>query len=297
MIWLCGKDGMLAREFSRVLSNKKRDFIATGHEVDCASWKAVKDFFLSHKHNFENDAQLKKTNWIINCTGFTNVDACEVEKKRAIRENVTTVKNLARLSKKHKLRLLHFSSDYVFDGKKNSAYTENDKAHPINFYGKTKLQSERVALKTNAIVIRTSALFGNDKSNFVSKIISALQNQKCVRVVDDEFTKPTSAHSLAKVSLLCMETNLLRGVYHFAESPSISRFCFANEIAHIAKDKNIIEKNCKVLPCKKSDLQMLAFRPACAILSCEKIENALGIKIASWRDELAIYNLQLIMNN
>lgn len=277
---------MLGHEIARALTNKKCSFLETGHEVDCASRLESEKFFLSRKSVFENGAKKNAPNWIINCAGFTDVDACETEKKRAVSENVTAMKNLLHLSKKYGFRLLHFSSDYVFDGKKREPYTEADEPHPLNFYGKTKAKSETLSLQFGAVVIRTSSLFGKGKPTFVSKIIRALQTGKCVYAVDDEYTKPTGVRELAKAVLLCIETNIPDGIYHFAETPSVSRFAFAKEIVYLAKKAKLIQSDCKVLPCKKAEFKTLARRPQNAVLSCKKIERTLGIRIGTWKKSL-----------
>jgi len=192
---------------------------------------------------------------VINCSALTDVDLCEREIDRAFKVNAIGAKNLALASRKYDTHLIHISTDYVFDGKKDSPYIEFDRPNPINIYGKSKLEGENF-VKTflqRFTIIRTSWLYG-DGNNFVKKIIERARQEKVVKVVDDQFGSPTYTYDLAE-ALLPIAKSEVYGLYHFANTGVVSRFQEANFIIERLK------LDTEVIPVKSEDYITLAERP------------------------------------
>ena len=166
MLWLIGCTGMLGREFAYRLSEKKIPFVGTGSEVDIADAEKIEAFInKTESASFYASRDVKKDNkidWIINCAAYTAVDKAEEETEKAYRTNCTGALNAARTARARSAKLVHISTDYVFDGKERTPYTEDVPKSPINAYGKTKAESEDLIAQamTQYYIIRTSWLYG-----------------------------------------------------------------------------------------------------------------------------------------
>lgn len=306
MIWVVGKNGMLGSQVCQTLTEKKIPFVATGHEVDICDYSAIENFILSYKtNNYLISHKSGKCNdgkitWIINCAGFTDVEksesyegfeeACKINEKGAL--------NIARLSRSNNIKLIHISSDFVFDGKSLVAYTEKSEKNPQTKYGLSKsLGEDAVTFSCNQYyIIRTSWLYGYNKSNFVYKIFEGLKTQSKLFVVDDQIGCPTFAKDLSCVILEFIEKNENArelvgkhsapsyGVYNFCNKGSTSRFDFACAIKKILLKTKKIDDNCELMSRKTSEDETK--RPLNSVLDTRKIEMELGIKIPDWKKSL-----------
>ena len=219
---------------------------------------------------------------IINCAAYTAVDPAESNKELAYAVNVEGAKNLAIAAKDVNAKLIHISTDFVFDGRKCLPYSENDIPNPLSVYGKTKLEGEQKILSVNsdAVIIRTAWLYSAFGNNFV-KTIRQLGNEKDqLNIVFDQVGTPTWASDLADVLLLILSKiengKEVKGLYHFSNEGVASWYDFAIEIMELS---NI---NCQVLPIETKQYPTAAQRPLYCVLNKHKIKEDLGIQIPHW---------------
>lgn len=230
--------------------------------------------------------QTNKIQAIINCAAYTNVDQAELEKEQAELVNYRGVSNLVKAIEIVKGRLIHISTDYVFNGDNLSPYKEEDNVDPINIYGETKLRGEKEILKSSveAIIIRTSWLYSIYRNNFLKTMLRLGKERKELDVVSDQIGTPTYAKDLAKVCLTILSKkeriDKKSKIYHYSNEGVISWFDFANAIMEIS---NLA---CKINPIDTKDYPTKAKRPGYSLLNKSKIKQNFNIEIPYWRDSL-----------
>ena len=217
---------------------------------------------------------------VINCAAYTDVDNSEVNKEIALNVNANAVKYIAESCKKNDAKLVHFSTDYVFDGKNEAGYKEDDKKNPVGHYGYTKSLGEDhiTSILDKYFIIRSSWLYGKNGKNFVKAIINKA-NEEEIKVVDDQIGSPTYTKDLAKATKELITQKYDHGIYHMTNSGNCSWFEFAKEIL-----KNI-NSRAKVVPMKSEELGRPTKRPKCSILINTKFKN----KLPLWNDALKRY--------
>jgi dTDP-4-dehydrorhamnose reductase len=222
--------------------------------------------------------------WVINCAAYTNVDGAEEHEDEAFSLNAEAPGLMARACKDNSVRLLHVSTDYVFDGTKASPYTEQDTPKPINAYGRSKLQGECAIAgqMEEFLIIRSQWLFGLYGKNFVSTIIEAAKGKKSIRVVNDQWGSPTYAIDLSKAMVLLMETEA-RGIYHVCNRGRATW----NNLAR--KAIALVELETEVLPVSTEEYPLPARRPRYSILSTKKFTKATGRLMPLWQISLKDY--------
>jgi dTDP-4-dehydrorhamnose reductase len=279
MLWLIGCKGMLGTEIARQLTENKMDFIGTDIDVDITNPQALADF-----------AKGKQITYIINCSAYTAVDKAESDADLARKLNEDGPRNIANLANQIHAKMIHISTDYVFDGSGNMPYTEDMPIAPIGVYGKTKADGEatvRQSLKEHYI-IRTAWLYGWAGKNFVYTMIKAMNTHDSVKVVNDQKGSPTFAGDLADVIInIIKKDNVPYGTYHCTDLGEITWWDFTNEIKKQGIEAGLItNKNCVVNPCATSEYPTPAKRPAYSVLCKDKIQNALGITLPDWKESL-----------
>lgn len=228
---------------------------------------------------------------IVNCAAMTNVDACEHERELAWKINVEGMENIIDAAKRSSQKIIHVSSDYIFDGK-TGPYGEDDRPDPVNYYGKTKLASENAlrASGLNYFIARTMVLYGyapGVKQNFALWLIQSLEKKSPVRVVDDQFGNPTLADDLAYGIVRGIELER-SGIYNIAGRDIISRYEFALRLTHLfGFDPGLITA------IKTSQLRQPAKRPLKSGLITLKAEVELGVRPSTAEQGLAILKNQL----
>jgi dTDP-4-dehydrorhamnose reductase len=246
-----------------------------------------------------------KPDLIINAAAYTAVDRAEEEPERARAINATAVAIIAEEANTIGAALVHYSTDYVFDGKKRSPYDETDVPRPLNAYGSTKLAGEQAifAARIPHLILRTSWIYGASGFNFVRTILRLLQEQEELRVVDDQFGAPTWCRSLAIATLtilraLCTGGRLDRhrlsttsGIYHLSAAGETSWYGFACAIiAEYSKREMLGQisklKTQRVVPVASSERLTRAKRPPNSILSNEKVSRTFGVVMPDWRVQL-----------
>ena len=304
MIWVIGANGMLGSEFCRLLQGNKIQHAKSSSDVDARDFKALKAFadkwerenYLSAHKNGEQG----RIQWIVNCSAYTAVEKAESDKETARALNADAPRNIARVAREIGAKLIHVSTDYVFDGTGNSPYKESDEKKPLGVYGQTKSDGEDEIQKTMTqyFIFRTSWLYGFDRPNFVYTMAKLMRSKEEIKVVNDQRGTPTFAADLAQAMLLAIKnvekagTNIFSkeslpyGIYHFTDGGETSWFDFALEIQRLLKKHKRLSNDCKVLPCSTEEYGAKVKRPAYSVLSKEKIEAALKIKIPKWKDSL-----------
>ena len=222
---------------------------------------------------------------VINAAGYTNVDGCEANREVCLAVNAVGVKNIALACRGRGITLVHFSTDYVFDGRKRTAYAETDPPAPLNVYGASKLEGERYlqALGENYLLIRTAWLYGRHGKNFVKTILEKASVVKSLEVVDDQVGSPTCTRDLAAAVELLIEGGH-RGVFHVTNRGRCSWYEFACKILEYAGITDVT-----VRPIDTGSLSRPALRPAWSVLSGRKFRAESGMTMPTWRQALRDY--------
>ncbi len=235
---------------------------------------------------------------IVNATAYTNVDGAESEVELATIINTASPKIMAEEAANINAALIHYSTDYVFDGSKQSAYTEDDTPTPINTYGKTKLMGEEAIQKigTAYLILRTSWVYSLRRNSFVTKILEWAQTQEVLRVVTDQKASPTWCRSLAEITaqmLACGHRDIHswflehQGLYHLAGSGSASRLDLARAVLQFAPQKNYYL--CKeIQPALTTEFPSPARRPVNSTLNCDRFQSIFGFGLPNWRNSLRL---------
>jgi dTDP-4-dehydrorhamnose reductase len=288
MIWLIGNKGMLGTELSQVLDQRGLAHSGTDREVDITDPEALRGFV---------EQQAKKTplTWIVNCAAYTAVDKAEDDRDTCRRLNVEGPGNIARAAGKIGARVLHVSTDYVFDGKGTRPYREDDPLDPIGVYGLSKRDGEAAifARSDAAYIIRSAWMYGQYGNNFVSAMLRLMAGRDTVRVVNDQRGSPTWANDLANT----MAELILRsdsgdfpyGIYHYTNGGDITWFEFAKEIYAQGRALGLLTRDCAVIPCTSAEYPAKVTRPAYSVLDKGKIQRALGISLSPWDTSLKRY--------
>ena len=274
-ILVTGSKGQLGSEIESLSIDCPYNFIFTDKdELDISNQKVINSFVKKHDIDV-----------IINCAAYTSVDRAEEEQALADKINHQAVNYLAQVSKENNIKLIHISTDYVFNGRNFKPYTEIDNTNPQGVYGQTKLDGEKdlqAINPKNSIIIRTSWLYSSFGNNFVKTMFKLGKEKETLDVIFDQVGTPTYANDLAK-AILDIVPNLNNGkveVYHYSNEGVVSWYDFAKEIMRLAK----IE--CDIKPIKTKDYPTPALRPHCSLLNKSKIKKEFNINIPFWKDSL-----------
>jgi dTDP-4-dehydrorhamnose reductase len=278
MIWLIGNRGMLGTEVQRRLQACKLGHVATDMDVDIVNPEALSKF-----------SEPLALSWIVNCSAYTAVDRAEEEPEQAFRINAEGVRNLALLAREKGARLLHISTDYVFDGKKEGPYVETDSPNPVGIYGRSKLQGE-IYIHENVgshVILRTAWLYGQSGNNFVRTMLRLFRERDEVGVVADQWGSPTFAGDLADAILQIITRETIQyGTFHFTNEGRTNWFEFASLILELARKDHLIDREVRILPITTEQYPTRALRPTNGYLSKKKIKETLNIQIRSWQNAL-----------
>ena len=283
-ILVTGSDGQLGQCFKEVANefSKHKLLLVNQAEVD-----------INNKKKLSNKYEKIPFDLIINCAGYTNVDKAENEVADAEEVNFLGVKSLVEFAEEKKIKIIHFSTDFVFDGKLNNrSYNEMDTPNPINIYGKTKLSGENAIKKAKCphTTFRIAWLFSPFGNNFIKTIIKASRSKNSVNIVSDQWGKPTYGIDLARALLSRIEhPDLFKyETYHYAQGPKTNWFRIASKVI------NLLGVNCNVSPISTSDYPSVAKRPLSTPLDTSRVEDTLALSIRDWEIALedCLTNLQ-----
>lgn len=285
-ILLFGKNGQLGWELQRTL--------ATLGEVQAYDFPEV-DF--THPESLRAIVRSCNPQIIINAIAYTNVDKAESEPEVARLVNAASTGVIAEEALRCKAPFLHFSTDYVFDGKKGSLYVEDDPTGPLNMYGQSKLEGEQVALQVggDVLILRTSWVYSLRQGGFVTKVLQWSRQHQVLRMVTDQVGNPTWSRALAEITAQLLARakdrpdwlSARRGVYHLAGDGFASRFDWAKLILDL--DAHPEEWKMKeLLPTVTADFPSPAERPTNSALDCTKFSETFGLKLPPWQDALRL---------
>lgn len=269
---------MLGSDVEELLRKTSREYIASDKEVDITDYAQLRDF-----------AADKKIDRILNCSAYTAVDKAEDEEDFANRINGDGVANIARLAREKHARLVHLSTDYVFNGEKEVAYTEEDDTNPIGAYGRSKLLGEEHVKKIldDFAIVRTAWLYGMHGPNFVRTMLRLFNERDEVWVVTDQWGSPTYSKDLASAIVIIAASKENRpGIYHFTNEGRTNWYEFACAIYELARAYGLVNKDVSIRPIATEEYPTKAARPKNSYLSKEKIKAAFGLEIRDWRAAL-----------
>ncbi|UCB56909.1 MAG: dTDP-4-dehydrorhamnose reductase [Candidatus Omnitrophota bacterium] len=287
-ILITGSSGMLAAALIRQLSDKYEVAGLDISKVQNTNYKLQKFIECDITDGKKTLGAISScgVDIVIHTAAYTDVDGCEKNPQEAEKVNALGTKNVARAAKDCNCLLIYISTDFVFDGEKKTPYTEEDKPHPINAYGKAKLDGERLvqSILKDFIIVRSSWLFGAGGRNFVDTILNKAKSEKRIKVVNDQFGSPTYAFDLAMAIKALLPAFKPSGdIYHITNSGSCSWYEFARAIKEIAGlDTNI-------LPVSASEYNSPAARPRMSILENGRYRDRTGGNLRPWREALGEY--------
>lgn len=287
-----GASGLLGSKVYAQAGTEYEVFGSYNPEVDGRSAWRLEPLDIGSKEEVERLFEKTRPDVVVLCAAMTNVDACEKLPLVANRVNATGPELVARSCKKSGARLVHVSTDYVFDGTKSRRYTEEDVPRPISIYGQSKLAGERAVLRTypEAVVARPAVLYGwnpiEDKDNFVTWVLKKLRSGQKATLFEDQRISPTFVDDLAR-TLLELASRDVKGVWHVSGPDCLDRPACGRMIAEVfGLDKGL------VVPVPSSSVSLPAKRPRCSCLDVSKLEKLLGRKTISFGEGLAAMRAQ-----
>jgi dTDP-4-dehydrorhamnose reductase len=265
--------GQLGRDLIRVLDTSHLVSGVNHAETNIASLESVEKLLRLHAPDF-----------VINAAAYTDVEGAESDREGAFAVNATGAKNVALATASQGIPIVHYSTDFVFDGKKSTPYSPDDPTNPLSVYGASKLAGERAVIEANPahFILRTAWLYGPSGNNFIEKIIGWATANDSIRVVTDELGSPTQTWDLAQATAHLMQTQAY-GLYHGVNRGVCSRFELARAI--VDKMNLTVELN----KCLSSEFPMKAERPAYSVLDSSSLEAACDFEMRSWEDALDHY--------
>ncbi|MBE0491134.1 MAG: dTDP-4-dehydrorhamnose reductase [Sulfurospirillum sp.] len=285
-VLVTGSNGQVGSEIKELMQHATHNiqnydfYFTTSQDLD------ITDFDLVKKYIIDNQIKI-----IINCAAYTAVDRAESDKENADKINHLAVKNLAQIAKEKDIKLIHISTDYVFDGTNFKPYAEDDATNPQSVYGKTKLDGEKAMQAINppnAIIIRTSWVYSFYGANFVKTMLRLGKEKESLGVIFDQVGTPTYAKDLAKAILEIIpqlgtsnsfEANGVQ-IYNYSNEGIVSWYDFAKEIMKMAK------LPCQINPIETKEYPTPAKRPHYSLLNKSKIKSTFNIEIPYWKDGL-----------
>ena len=287
-VLLTGANGQLGRMI----------IIDRPENVNLIALDKTKMDFMNQNACYEKILEIKP-DWVINCGAYTLVDEAEKNKKKALQINAFVMKSISEAIKLINGKLLHISTDFVFDGLQKNPYKPFQKTNPVNVYGESKALGESLIRDTlddgtQSIILRTSWLVGPIGNNFALKILNLHKNHKILKVVSNQFGSPTTTSSLSKVcwkiikehNQYIIQNNKFPGILHWSDAGAASWYDLAFEVGEIAVHLGLIQNPATVIPIKSSDYPTMAKRPLYSVLDSSITQKLIGVNPLNWRDSL-----------
>lgn len=282
-ILLLGKNGQLGWEVQRTLAPLGDVFALASNELDITQFDKLRITIR------EIQPQI-----ILNAAAYTDVDRAESEPERVMAINARAPGVMAEEARAINAVLIHYSTDYVFDGLKNAPYIETDETNALNVYGQSKLAGEQAISQAGArhVILRTSWVYSLRGSGFVSKVLSWARERETLRVVSDQIGSPTSARMLAETMATLLERGAgylheRAGVYHLASIGNVSRLEWARAILDFDPDKKE-QITRELLPALSVEFSTPALRPPFSALDCSKFEKTFNVLLPEWKSALKL---------
>lgn len=291
-VLLLGCKGQVGIELKKMLSQANFELLSTSRS------KEEKTILLdlTQSDSISNVITEVKPNIIINAAAYTAVDKAEDEQELAELVNSKAVEQIAHMARDCQAHLIHYSTDYVYDGLGCHPRKESEQPSPVNYYGHSKFKGEEAIVSSGCkhTIIRTSWVFSSHGKNFVKTMLKVAQNHKSLSVVNDQIGSPTSARQIAEVTHELIKqlvkdpkNESLQGIFHLSGSGYVSWADFARKIFDIGSQYDSSFKDVKINDIATKDYPTTAKRPLNSRLDCSKLKQALGVKILPWEDSLA----------
>ena len=270
-----GSNGQLGKTIQSIVKNKSEFIFTDINSLDITKKEKIESVITSHD-----------INCIVNCAAYTDVDGAEIEKEKADELNDNAIKNLVEISETYKLRLIHISTDYVYNGINKSEISEYEHVNPQNYYGVSKLNGEKHIENSisESIVIRTSWLYSSFGKNFVKTILEKARSENLLKIVGDQYGCPTNAHDLANAIIQIIKSkdriNKESKIYNFSNLGYTTWFNFGKIILDYVSDNYNLEE------IKTNEISQLSKRPKFAVTSKAKIISVFNLEIPHWKDSL-----------
>jgi len=289
-ILVLGANGQVGFELVRALA-PLGDVVAATRSGELADGSRSLRADLADEPSLASALDDAQANVIVNAAAYTAVDRAEDESELADRINHRAVGTIGDWAKRHGARVVHYSTDYVFDGSSKRPYREDDATAPLGVYGRTKLDGEH-ALRTSGarhLIFRTAWVYAARSHNFLRTMLRLGAEREELRIVADQIGAPTPARLIAETTASAIRRwneasgDRLDGTYHLVAGGQCSWFDFAASILHAAAERGLIAREPRVVPIATADYPTRARRPAYSVLDCGKLEKAFGIQLPLWR--------------
>jgi dTDP-4-dehydrorhamnose reductase len=269
-VLITGAGGQLGKEFVKVLSSKGIDFVDLER----------KDLDITNFEKVYKTLKEIKPSIVINCSAYNQVDLAETETSQAFSTNAIGPYNLAIACREINAKLIHYSTDYVFDGIKKGLYTEEDSPNPLNQYARSKLLGEELVKQVleDYLILRVSWVYGEGKQNFIYKLLQWAKEREVLQIAFNEVSVPTYTGFIVEKTLKALEKGLT-GLYHLVPRGYASRYEWAKLTLKLFRIEKVL------IPVEKEIFNLPAKRPDFSAMSCAKIEKALGEEFEEW-DEI-----------
>jgi dTDP-4-dehydrorhamnose reductase len=276
-VLVLGGDGQVARAVAASVPKNHTVIVRTHKDLDIADATAV-----------ESTLTGSEFDWIVNGAAYTAVDLAEKEAEQARKINDTAVGVLGRASFRAGCRLMHLSTDFVFDGRSNRAYLPTDATHPVSSYGRSKLGGEQRILEqgSDAIILRTAWVYASTGKNFVLTMLRLMREREEVRVVHDQIGTPTWATSLARAIWGLIDEGAASGIYHWTDLGVATWYDFAVAIQDEALLRGLLTRAVRVVPIPTAAYPTPAMRPAFSVLNSESARSVIPFPAQHWRHNL-----------
>lgn len=278
-VLVTGGDGQLGCALRALIEKMNlpfRFYFTDAGELDITDRSQIESFVVG-----------QQIRYILNCAAYTAVDKAEEEREMAFTINAAGVENIALVAKQYGVKVIHLSTDFVFDGASTVPYDEESEPHPLSVYGETKLKGEQLLQAAGGewLILRTSWLYSEYGSNFVKTMLRLMRERELLTVIDDQRGSPTYATDLAEMMIHILQQSeangWTNGLFHFSNRGQTSWYGFADAIRRVAGIEN-----CKLVPVTTAEYPTAARRPAYSVMDLTKISDRFRVEIPTWEEAL-----------
>lgn len=277
-ILVTGKGGQLAHELQNIDTQEHQLIVLSAGELDITNSDWVNQTITEQQPDL-----------VINAAAYTAVDKAETDKEQAFAVNHIGAKNLALACKQHNIRLLHVSTDFVFDGTKNTPYQTDEVPNPVNVYGASKLAGDQAVMEIlpSAVIVRTAWVYSSHGNNFVKSMLKLMAEKPALGIVYDQVGSPTWAAGLAQWLWALVDKPEVSGVYHWTDAGVASWYDFAVAIQELGIEKGLLKQCIPISAIPASQYPTPAIRPSFSVIDKASAESAANIKTIHWRKQLS----------
>jgi dTDP-4-dehydrorhamnose reductase len=277
ILLVIGAKGMLGRDLVGVLHSSFPDDEIVGWDIE--------EIDIQKEEESVSKIEKLRPDIVIHTAAYTDVDGCERDEERAFAVNAEGTKYVAWAAARCRAKMVYLSTDYVFDGNKREPYLESDLPHPLNVYGRSKLQGEQYAqeLVKDGLIIRTQWLYGRHGKNFVGSILHQAREKKALSIVNDQIGSPTYTTDLARAISVLIQFDA-QGIFHVTNSDRCTWFTFGQTILNLSGMNEV-----KVIPISSEELHRPAVRPSYSVFNCQKLKEKTGLTLRPWSEALKDY--------